>query len=254
MFVVSRFTAEVLGKRFLLFNLFLFVEQFVNVLHFVCGARNTRRIVQTFHAVVVTFVAIKIGAARLPQQMSGVNAPSVSAKMTCFVLFTQRQFSVGKQHNLRVRQTVVVRVFSRWFGGVFERSIWTAGIGLNKCDDAAVFSEARGSVVQFFHPFLQEFVFWFVFANAFVQEKFLSIRRILSGIRSLGHYASEELVEFLRDRFKDLQIPFEFLVRQDGVRYSFLNYNFLFRRFFDLYGVSHYGVEFVSDPPLCTLY
>lgn len=80
-----------------------------------------------------------------------------------------------------------------------------------------------------------------------MQEKFLSIRRILSGIRSLGHYASEELVEFLRDRFKDLQIPFEFLVRQDGVRYSFLNYNFLFRRFFDLYGVSHYGVEF---PPL----
>lgn len=80
-----------------------------------------------------------------------------------------------------------------------------------------------------------------------MQEKFLSIRRLLSGIRSLGHHASEELVEFLRDRFNDLQIPFEILVRSDRVRYSFLNYNFLFRRFFDLAGCSHYGIEF---PPL----
>lgn len=75
----------------------------------------------------------------------------------------------------------------------------------------------------------------------------MTIRRRLCGIHSFGFRASEELVEFLKTCFKQLQLPFELLVRSEGIRYSFLNYNFLFRRFFDLYGCSHYGVDF---PPL----
>ena len=80
-----------------------------------------------------------------------------------------------------------------------------------------------------------------------MQEKFLTLRRYLSGVRSLGEDASEELVEFLKTRFEELQIPFELLVRSAGTRYSFIHYNFLFRRLFDLYGCSHFGVDF---PPL----
>jgi hypothetical protein len=80
-----------------------------------------------------------------------------------------------------------------------------------------------------------------------VQEKFLTIRRLLCGVSSLGTQAPDELVAFLKRMFAALQIPFECIVRLEGIRYSFLNYNFLFRRFFDLGGVSHYGKDF---PPL----
>lgn len=80
-----------------------------------------------------------------------------------------------------------------------------------------------------------------------MQEKFLTIRRLLCGIHSFGYGASEELVEFLKHCFRLLQVPFDMLIRAEKIRYSFINYNFLFRRFFDLYGCPHYGVDF---PPL----
>jgi hypothetical protein len=47
--------------------------------------------------------------------------------------------------------------------------------------------------------------------------------------------------------FARLQVPFETVVRTEGERYSFVNYNFCFRRLFDWYGTPHYGVDF---PPL----
>jgi hypothetical protein len=55
------------------------------------------------------------------------------------------------------------------------------------------------------------------------------------------------LVEFLKDSFAQIQVPFQTTVRTEGVRYSFINYNFCFRRFFDLAGCSEFGVDF---PPL----
>ncbi len=83
-----------------------------------------------------------------------------------------------------------------------------------------------------------------------MQEKFLTIRWYLCGITSYGRNATEELVEFLKWFFASLQVPFETIIRRKGVRYSFINYNFLFRRAFDLYdwiNCRHYGKDF---PPL----
>lgn len=78
-------------------------------------------------------------------------------------------------------------------------------------------------------------------------EKFFTIRWELCGVPSFGRDASCDLIIFLREGFAALQTPFERAVRQTGKRYSFPNYNFVFRRLFDLFGCSHYGDEF---PPL----
>lgn len=75
----------------------------------------------------------------------------------------------------------------------------------------------------------------------------MTIRQRICGVYSLGVGVSEDLVEFLKLRFADLQVPFETIVRRKAKRYSFLNYNFLFRRFFDLAGVPHLSRDF---PPL----
>ena len=64
---------------------------------------------------------------------------------------------------------------------------------------------------------------------------------------SLGYNASDELVEFLKSCFALLQYPFDAFVRKAGWRYSMINLNFLFRRFFELWGAPHLGVDF---PPL----
>lgn len=79
-----------------------------------------------------------------------------------------------------------------------------------------------------------------------MQEKFLTIRWLLTGVPSRGRHASAELVEWLKYAFACLQRPFEDIVRRSGIRYSFVSYNFLFRRLFDLYGTPHYGLDFVS--------
>ena len=57
-------------------------------------------------------------------------------------------------------------------------------------------------------------------------EKFFSIRHHLTGVASYGESADGDLLEFLRARFAQLQVPFEAMVRQSGQRYSFPNYNF----------------------------
>ncbi len=47
--------------------------------------------------------------------------------------------------------------------------------------------------------------------------------------------------------FTLIEIPFAMVVRNAGSRYSFINYNFVFRRFFDLLSVPHFSRDF---PPL----
>lgn len=44
-----------------------------------------------------------------------------------------------------------------------------------------------------------------------------------------------------------LQVPFTLRVQKKGARYSMISYNFIFRRLFDLLGLSWLGVDF---PPL----
>ena len=60
--------------------------------------------------------------------------------------------------------------------------------------------------------------------------------------------ASDGFTEDVKSLFDQLQGPFDELVRKgENLRYSFLNYNFVFRRIFDLLACSHYGADF---PPL----
>jgi len=78
-------------------------------------------------------------------------------------------------------------------------------------------------------------------------EKFLTIRLQLCGRGSLGAHINETLVLDLKDLFKKLQVPFAQLVQRTARRHSFISYNFVFRRLFDLLGCSHLGSDF---PPL----
>ena len=80
-----------------------------------------------------------------------------------------------------------------------------------------------------------------------MQEKFFTIRSRLCGVQSYGAHVDDAVVTLLKEMFSQLQIPFETLIRSQNLRHSLLNYNFIFRRFFDLLGVSHYGRDF---PPL----
>ena len=75
----------------------------------------------------------------------------------------------------------------------------------------------------------------------------MTIRYLLCGVPSLGLKAPDDLIFELKRLFGLLQVPFETVIRTEGVRYSFINYNFCFRRFFDLLGVPHYSRDF---PPL----
>lgn len=78
-------------------------------------------------------------------------------------------------------------------------------------------------------------------------EKFLTIRYRLSGLPSYGRHADGQIVFELKNLFAQLQVPFDRLVRHRGTRYSFPNYNFVFRRCFDLLGCNNYNIDF---PPL----
>lgn len=78
-------------------------------------------------------------------------------------------------------------------------------------------------------------------------EKYFSIRKELCHMDSLGVKVSGDLLIFLRERFAMLQVPFDTIVRHEGVRYSFPNYNFCLRRLFDLYGAGDCCWDF---PPL----
>jgi hypothetical protein len=84
-------------------------------------------------------------------------------------------------------------------------------------------------------------------APLFLQEKFLTIRLQLCGRGSLGLRINDYLVLRLKELFKQLQVPFAQLAERTGRRHSFISYNFVFRRLFDLLGCSHLGADF---PPL----
>jgi hypothetical protein len=78
-------------------------------------------------------------------------------------------------------------------------------------------------------------------------EKYLTIRLQLSGRGSLGLHVNDYLVLRLKELFKQLQVPFAQVAIRTGRRHSFISYNFVFRRLFDLLGCSHLGADF---PPL----
>jgi len=78
-------------------------------------------------------------------------------------------------------------------------------------------------------------------------EKFLSIRHMLCGVPSFGIYITDSLALQLKSMFSLLQAAFTYVVRRPKLRYSFLNYNFVFRRLLDLLGRSELGLDF---PPL----
>lgn len=79
-------------------------------------------------------------------------------------------------------------------------------------------------------------------------EKFLSIRRLLCGVHSTGENVTDATVERMKRLFDVIQNPFGRNVRTKTPRYSFISYNFTFRRIFDLLGVADlYSVDF---PPL----
>lgn len=78
-------------------------------------------------------------------------------------------------------------------------------------------------------------------------EKFLTIRYRLCGVKSFGAEAPGWLIEEMKSMFRQLEIPFDRIVRRRGSRYSFPNYNFVIRRLFDLLGCPNFGLDF---PPL----
>ena len=80
-------------------------------------------------------------------------------------------------------------------------------------------------------------------------EKWLTIRTVLVRVPSTGKYATEELLQHLREQFVRLQGPFDRIVKDRIGRHSLLNYNFIIRRLLDLNGASWMGVDF---PPLKT--
>lgn len=78
-------------------------------------------------------------------------------------------------------------------------------------------------------------------------EKFLSIRYMLTGHGSRGRKVSDGFVHKLKVLFSRLQPAFAHTVRASRERYSFVNYNFCFRRLFDLLGKPYLARDF---PPL----
>lgn len=79
-------------------------------------------------------------------------------------------------------------------------------------------------------------------------EKFLSIRRRLCGVHSTGENVSDVTVSRMKQLFDKVQNPFGRAVRDQTTRYSFISYNFTFRRIFDLLGIAH--LHSVDFPPL----
>ncbi len=79
-------------------------------------------------------------------------------------------------------------------------------------------------------------------------EKYLTIRMHLGeGTHSLGLRVSDSFVFRMKEIFAKLQPAFAYTVRSTGVRYSFVNYNFCFRRIFDIMMHGAFGIDF---PPL----
>jgi len=129
------------------------------------------------------------------------------------------------------------RYIDRW--GLYpEQQRWQRGHCLSKEDTRQLLWEIdRERQRQQFKPY---------FVKKYL-EKFLTIRLALCGRGSLGLHINEVLVLSLKELFKRLQVPFAHLAEGTGRRHSFISYNFVFRRLFDLLGCSHLGADF---PPL----
>jgi len=123
-----------------------------------------------------------------------------------------------------------------------SRTAWLA-----QHDNTPTAQHERGSFERVLHPLVQLFPWWSVATHALVQEKFLTIRLALCGRGSLGLRVNEVLILSLKQLFERLQVPFAQLAERTGRRHSFISYNFVFRRLFDLLGCSHLGADF---PPL----
>ena len=210
---------------------------------------NAPRLAAALLAIVVTLVAHAVHSNGLPAQMIDVHAAPMPAQVARFVVFFRRVVSMTEQNDGGKTQPVVVRVLAAGLERVAERATGALCVGLDQGDVAASALEFKHwRSVQQLTPFFEQLLCWFKPTNTLMwQEKFLSIRRRLCGVSSLGSRAPPELVDFLKQMFSALQIPFESIVRRERIRYSFVNYNFLFRRFFDLWGAPHYGKDF---PPL----
>ena len=128
-----------------------------------------------------------------------------------------------------------------------KRACRSVGARLQQHKLAAGAKLHAGRSCKFLCPFLERLVRGFHSTNTSRQEKFLTIRWLLTGERSSGVNVSENFVARLKQLFSRLQDPFTQIVKPCRARYSFLNYNFVFRRLFDLLGAPHLGRNF---PPL----
>ena len=78
-------------------------------------------------------------------------------------------------------------------------------------------------------------------------EKWITLRSGLCGEPGYGLNMNAEFADDLKVAFNQIQIPFSILIKERGNRYSCISYNFIFRRIFDLFGCSEFGIDF---PPL----
>lgn len=127
-----------------------------------------------------------------------------------------------------------------WGVGDDGRPAWRCDYVLTKDDCRRLLwrvdNEVQRSMISYKPYFVKKYL-----------EKYFSIRKELCGVDSFGAQAEDNLIIFLREMFAKLQVPFEIIVRMQGKRYSFPNYNFCLRRLLDLYGRSDYCLDF---PPL----
>lgn len=99
-------------------------------------------------------------------------------------------------------------------------------------------------------PLQHHMHWWSITANALVQEKFLSLRHRLCGVPSTGFDAPDELALLLKELFAQVEVAFYYLGRERGwYKRSYRQYNFTFRRFFDLIHAPELSRDF---PPLKT--
>lgn len=75
-------------------------------------------------------------------------------------------------------------------------------------------------------------------------EKWITIRRALTGVRGYGAECDEDTADQLRDMFKKVYRGFLVTLRGATSRYSLPSYNFIFRRLFDLLGKPVWGCDF----------
>lgn len=246
---------EVFGKsaRFLFFcssrlALPFHVQHAIDHLGILLPVVQTRRIALAGDSIIVAQLASAVQPNVLPHEVIGVDAAPMTANVACFVVFVLRHPTGGKQDGGSNGEPVVVGVGPFRKRRIAKSALWAASARLAKGNFTAGVGQSQyGTAASVLDPAAHNGEGRFPATNTLVQEKFLTIRLLLGGRGSLGLIAPDDLVVRLKDLFLRVQVPFATVVRERGKRYSFINYNFVFRRFFDWLGVSHYGVDF---PPL----